>query len=395
MPLLICVMLLMLCACGKKEDSGLQKPTSESEAADTTETPESTATVDKKDSENSADSSNDAEPIAEEKTEAMPEPEEEIIEKKAPLGPEEIYTQVLDGYYADIVSEFPIDNYFPMTLGIYEAVIGCMGENALNDMGYAMKDINEDGTQELLIMEVSNQGQTSYHGERILALYTIVNDEAHFLAGGWARNRYFLLEDGRIYNEGSSGADDSSFETYKLIENTAILEQIDSADSKSGNYRQQCDEMEKLIETVAIKTFAEYETSEDYPESAKIFWSAVYVNPAEKTFATTGSDSFTADTSDYAKKLVFFTPSAVSEFKFNSLTPVDLNGEGVAFAEEELYSLDSLVMDKAVTITMAFAGDTPNYGISYTDAGGNVRRYAICESGFDGSIYLTDYKTAQ
>lgn len=395
--LMVCLMMMALCSCGKEKDSDLQKSVSETEAADAMESTESseplagTETDATTVEEEAADSSNDSESINEDAIEPTPEPEEEIMEEKKSLEPEDIYVQVLDGYYADIVSEFPIDNYFPMTLGTFEAVVDSRSEEVLGEVGYTMKDINEDGTLELLIVKVSDPGETAHHGNRILALYTIVDDEVRFLTGGWARNRYFLLTDGRIYNEGSSGADDSSFETYSLIEDTAILEQIDSGNSASGDFEQRYKEREKLIETLEIKSFSEYEISEDYPESAKAFWSAVYVDPAENTFAMTGSDSYTADTSEYAMDLVFFTPSEVSEFKFNSLTPKNSDDGEVTFDEKELYSLDRLVMDKAVTITMEFAGDTPGYGISYTDAEGNVRKYAICESGFDGSIYLLRY----
>lgn len=214
------------------------------------------------------------EPVVENESKPTTEPEKEVTEEKGVPGVEEIYSQVLDAYYADIVSEFQIDNYIPMTLGTYEAAIECMGENKLGDIGYAVKDINEDGTKELLIMVVSKQGETSCHGERITALYTTVNGEARFLAGGWARNRYYLLTDNRIYNEGSSGVDDASFETFMLIENGGELEQIDAGTLESDDFEQKTAELEKLIETVEIKTFAEYETSKDYPESAKKFWSA-------------------------------------------------------------------------------------------------------------------------
>lgn len=380
--LLVCSMVLALCACGKNEKPDLSEQITEAKPVDV-------ETVIEEKTEPTP------EPEIEITEEAAPEPEEKVTEEpeqeKAPLGPEEIYAQVLDGYYADIVSEFPIDNYFPMTLGTFETAMGSMGEEALKKVGYAMKDINGDGTQELMIVEVSDQGQTKYFGERILALYTIVNDEAHFITGGWARNRYFLLNDGRIFNEGSSGANDASFETYRLIENSGILEMLDSKDLSSVDYTKQLEELGKLIEKVEIRTFAEHETADNYPESAKMFWSAVYVNPAENTYASTGSDSYVADSSDYACKLVFFTPTEVSGFKFNSLTPVFSDDGEMNFTEEELYSLDSLVMDKAVTITMEFVGDTPHYGIAYTDASGNVRKYAVCESGFDGSIYLSRY----
>lgn len=385
--LLICTMLLALCACGKKEDSESKK-TKKAETVDNVEID------DEAEPDLEVVSSNEDVEMAEEIVEPSPEPTEEPKEKK-PLSPEEIYTPVIDGYYADLVSEFPIDNYFPMTLGTFETTLSATDDEILNGVGYTIQDINGDGIQELLIIQVSDRGQTRYFGEKILALYTIANDEARFLAGGWARNRYYLLSDGQIYNEGSSGADDSSFETYILPEQSSMLEQIISEDSSSDDYELKCEEMGKLIEKIAITTFAEYETSEDYPQSAKTFWSAVYVAPAEETFATVGSDSYTASTSEYARDLVFFTPSEVSEFKFNSLKAVNSDNGELTFAEEELYSLDSLVMDKAVTITVEFPGDTPNYGISYKDAAGNIKRYAICESGFDGSIYLMRYENVQ
>ena len=385
--LLICTMLLALCACGKKEDS-------ESKKAKKAETVDNVEIDDEAEPDLEVVSSNEDVEMAEEIVEPSSEPTEEPKEKK-PLSPEEIYTPVIDGYYADLVSEFPIDNYFPMTLGSFETTLSATDDEILNGVGYTIQDINGDGIQELLIIQVSDRGQTRYFGEKILALYTIANDEARFLAGGWARNRYYLLSDGQIYNEGSSGANDSSFETYILPEQSSMLEQIISEDSSSDDYELKCEEMGKLIEKIAITTFAEYETSEDYPQSAKTFWSAVYVAPAEKSFATVGSDSYTASTSEYARDLVFFTPSEVSEFKFNSLKAVNSDNGELTFAEEELYSLDSLVMDKAVTITVEFPGDTPNYGISYKDAAGNIKRYAICESGFDGSIYLMRYENVQ
>ena len=396
--LLICTMLLTLGACGKKDNSDIQKSAPESSSVDVSESLDNTepdlVETSSNEDEPDVEESDAEEPDTGEMVEQTPEPEEMVAEK-TPLEPEEIYSQVLDGYYADLVSEFPIDNYFPMTLGTFESTLGSTPDTLLNGVGYTMMDINGDGTQELLIMEVSDQGQTSYFGERILAMYTIENDEALFLEGGWARNRFYLLNDGSILNEGSSGADDSSFDVYIFHEQSRVLELIDSKDSKADDYVQQLEELKKLIEKVEIKSFAEYETSKDYPESAKEFWSAVYVNPAEKTFAYPGSDSYVADDSEYAMDLVFFTPSEVSEFKFNSLTPVNMDDGGISYTEEELYSLESLVMDKAVKITMEFVGDTPNYGISYKDAGGNERRYAICMSGFDGSIYLSRYDNVQ
>lgn len=372
-------MMMAFSACGKNEGPDLTKTVTVSVSEDSEVKNESVAEV--------------KEELHKEENKVPAETETEVKEEDTALSQDDIYATVLDGYYADIVSEFTIDDFFPMTLGTFEMKIGGSGENALGNLGYALKDVNEDGTNELLIMKVSNPGETPVYGKNILAMYTIVNDEACFLTGGWERNRIFLLSDNRIFNEGSSGADDSSYDIYKLIDNTDILELLESKDSGSDDYFQKCEEMGKLVETVEIKLFSEYETSKDYPESAKKFWSAVYADPADKTYAITGSDSFTADSSEYAKDVVFYTPSEVTNFKFNSLSPVEISDGGMIFDEEELYSLERLIMDKAVTVTMEFKGDTPCYGISYTDAVGNVRRFAVCESGFDGSIVLSEYET--
>lgn len=382
--LVIAAMMVTMCACGSDEEAApAQAP------AETAEAP-----VEEKSEETSV-AVVEEEPKEEEKEEAE-EAEEEPIPEPSEATPEEIYAQVLDAYYADIINEFPIDNYFPMTLGTFETTIGSTATNALDGIGYTMKDISGDGTPELLIMKVAERDESSYHGDNILALYTIVENEPTFLAGGWARNRYHLLKDGGIYNEGSSGADDSSFDIYALMETSTRLELLESSTSQSPNYAEKWEELNALIEMVEISPFSEYETTADYPESAKVFWSRVLVDPKEKTFAYIGNNSFKADSSDNAMDVVFFTPTEVSDFKFNALTFVSSDDDGnVTFTEEELYSLDSLVMDNAVTITLRFVGDIPNYGISYVDAAGNLRRYALGESGFDGSLYLTEYSVAQ
>lgn len=45
---------------------------------------------------------------------STPEPETEVVQN-IPMGPEEIYAKVLDGYYADLTDEIMIDDYFPVT----------------------------------------------------------------------------------------------------------------------------------------------------------------------------------------------------------------------------------------------------------------------------------------
>ena len=102
----------------------------------------------------------------------------------------------------------------------------CMGnqyiEGALFHNGYMFYDLDGNGVEELII-----SGDHAYFKDGIAALYTLDEGEAVFLAGGWSRSRYRISEDGTIYHEGSSGAADSCFGTYRLAENGRELEIVD------------------------------------------------------------------------------------------------------------------------------------------------------------------------
>ena len=66
-----------------------------------------------------------------------------------------------------------------------------------------------------------------------------------------------------------------------------------------------------------------------------------------------------------------------------SATPVELDGERS--------SLPSVMTpDTPVAVQLIFPGDLPAYGISYVDAEGSLRRFAIAVSGYDGSLLLEE-----
>ena len=54
------------------------------------------------------------------------------------------------------------------------------------------------------------------------------NDEAVQIVDGWARNRYYLLEDNTLYNEGSGGAAYTVWGTYKVSEDGLSLQAMDT-----------------------------------------------------------------------------------------------------------------------------------------------------------------------
>lgn len=71
--------------------------------------------------------------------------------------------------------------------------------------GYALLDINGDGTAELIIAGYGGSDNMIYD------LYTLVDGQPVQIACSRARSRYYMRSDGSILNEGSNGAGNSIF----------------------------------------------------------------------------------------------------------------------------------------------------------------------------------------
>ena len=67
----------------------------------------------------------------------------------------------------------------------------------------------------------------------------------------------------------------------------------------------------------------------------------------------------------------------------------------LTFAAQELYVQDVLAPERPLVVNMTFYGAIPNYGISYVDAGGTERRFAVEVSGEDGSLLLLEADSKQ
>ena len=97
-----------------------------------------------------------------------------------------------------------------------------MGDDSrsiLDSVGYAYKDINLDGIEELLIGEVTD-GEWK---DVIYDIYTMVDRKPQHVISGWDRNRYIALEGGMISNEYSGGANESGVDIYALTTNSTEL----------------------------------------------------------------------------------------------------------------------------------------------------------------------------
>ncbi|WP_302811524.1 lysozyme inhibitor LprI family protein [Roseburia hominis] len=91
-------------------------------------------------------------------------------------------------------------------------------ECALFHLGYALHDIDGNGVDELIFAYDAGYGESN-----ISLLYTMQNEKAVWLIGGWSRCRVTLGEDGFIYNMGSSGAADNIYAVYAIGEDESSL----------------------------------------------------------------------------------------------------------------------------------------------------------------------------
>ena len=161
------------------------------------------------------------------------------------LKPCTTYQDILDNAYEVIITDNGTDIVLSDELfsydGIREAKMGRDTEEALAGIGYTYYDVDDNGIEELIIADTGPEGWNN----RILLMYTLYDDKPVLLIDGWARNRYYLLNDGTIYNEGSSGAAYTSFGVYRIAEDgSQIIELEDVPANMMEDYMAQVKELE-------------------------------------------------------------------------------------------------------------------------------------------------------
>ena len=145
------------------------------------------------------------------------------------LKPCNTYQDILDNAYEVIVADYTTnviesDDAFTY-VGVSETRIGQNVDETLSSVGYTLYDVDGNGVEELIIVDTGEDG--SPWNNRILIMASLLNDKPVEVAGGWARNRFYLLNDNTIYYEGSGGAAYTTFATYRMAEDGVSLEVID------------------------------------------------------------------------------------------------------------------------------------------------------------------------
>ena len=127
---------------------------------------------------------------------------------------DEAYAQVIGRYYTALTEQWTEEKYFENEMSALAAYY--YEGNALENVGFAYLDLDNDGQNELIIGAIANAELDPV----VFEIWTLVDGEPVMLAQSGSRNRYFLQfseEDNAWYvaNEGSNSA--ASHATYYLM----------------------------------------------------------------------------------------------------------------------------------------------------------------------------------
>lgn len=112
----------------------------------------------------------------------------------------------------------------------------------------------------------------------------------------------------------------------------------------------------------------------------------IHAGYAEETF--NAYYAYWSDETDYITSIGFTPAEELTDVSFTMLAWTE---RGDYQVDQELYTIDAMDPDRPFLAQVVFYGDMTTYGISFTDADGEVRHYAIMVSGKDGSLVCTEY----
>ena len=112
----------------------------------------------------------------------------------------------------------------------------------------------------------------------------------------------------------------------------------------------------------------------------------IYADYAQESF--NAYHAYWCDETDYITSIGFTPTETLTDVRFGLLDWFETESWQMV---EVLYTMDELDPDRAFLAQVVFWGDMTTYGISFTDADGAERHYAVSISGKDGSLVCTEY----
>lgn len=318
---------------------------------------------------------------------------------------EEIYSSLLKDY-AQLLLSGEAENPLVVDGGVaIQSIYSIFGrDEAPAQVGYRIEDLSGDGIPELLIGDVQSMENGLGYGSLLYAVYTCKEQEPVLSFCGYERNSYQFLGNGRVLNQGSSGAAYSCFGTFHLstdgtelvCEDFYFTSPKDDSFEEIGCYHDTTDEWEiEKAEEVSEDSFWDLEnTLQEKVQMLELMPFSEYIEmQGMETYNAEESD---ADTEVYVdwnsdSTVIFYADAAVDDFKVLSLSleEVDENGKYTFLVEQEK-NYGTIVPGEPLVLNMEMIGTIPNNGISYVNSRGETKTFAIETSGYDGSLFLTE-----
>lgn len=345
-----------------------------------------------------------AEPATEPEPVSEPDQTDEPGEVPEEIDGLQLYGGTLDRFYALIRDGFQGNEPGEGVIGVIEMLSGTETEEALDTTGYAILDISGDGVPELLIGAISDETDANSPGSVIYAGFSCPEGTPVCFLEGWARNSYQWLGDGAFFYLGSGGAAYSAFGTETIAPDGASLVCSDFyfTYEKGENYGD--------IGYYHNTTGAwDPDTSEEIETSNDAFWQLeedlrANVRTIELTPFSAYPLAKLPVRAEWAEETAgavvpegvsdpvwvrFSARSPVADFRLVELTELDIDENGkLTFRPKVCTARAQLLPGETLTAGLAFPGDTPHYGVMFTDADGFVRLFAVDISGRDGSLIL-------
>lgn len=328
---------------------------------------------------------------------------------KKPVGtkdPDLAYSELVERFCTLVSDPFGQDSDKPGEMGVLETARAA-GDNAVYEMGYLIEDLSGDGIPELAVGGLN--GMTN-------ALYTLVDGKPELVFEGRYRNSYVYMGDGYFYYYGSNSASESAKGVFYLTKNGTGLECESflftslNSDGDLEVYRNETgslDPAESEKSDMTAEDFRALAPTEDplplTPFSGTDGGSANESGvPVSVRYLTEAGDVdcdwVTLYDGPDSCCILFTTDSRVTDFTLLDLFAEDFTETGAVIFSATPVELDGergslpsvMTPDTPVAVQLIFPGDLPAYGISYVDAKGSLRRFAIAVSGYDGSLLLEE-----
>ena len=319
------------------------------------------------------------------------------------------YGKLVEGIY-NFVNDGNMDKVPQQGMtGIYELRDHMGYVDALNMLGYTLQDINNDKVPELIFAILDNEKQgKGYYGKDIYAVYTFVDGKIKFVDEGWARSNIKLLANNMLLTRGNSSNTDYVLALKDLLPN-GNKRCIDMyfTRSKSNNepgldvYRNNVGRDDVAVSQKTNMTADDFFDmgTEMAGDSVKLellplkeYKQRGFKGLAMQYLECMGVHELQdvkADLSKYEQvsvpnpfkgaDVIFRSTKNLEEFRLLELA----SGKSV-------YSKDLLMADEKLVLHLESLETIPKNGISFKDDAGIERRFAILQSGKDGSIYLQE-----